>query len=113
MIAMRWSCSAGILGLRVRLRTPQMVEILTSDVRLGVISGGEPDLGQVGLTDIVGRARAAHLGRHPAGLQRVREDAAPTPGNGEGEHRIMELTLGIGRGRRFFQEMSSRLALAL
>ena len=86
-----------ILGLRVRLRTPQMVEILTPDVRLGVISGGGPDLGQVGLIDIVGRARAAHPGRHPAGLQRVREDAGPTPGNGEGERRIMELALGIGR----------------
>jgi hypothetical protein len=34
---------------------------------------GDPDLGQVGVIDVVGRARAAHLGRHPAGLQRVRE----------------------------------------
>ena len=74
------------------------MEIPTRDVCLGVVAGGEPDLRQVRLIHIVGRAGAAHLGRHPAGLQRVRENAPPTPGNGEGEHRIMELALGV-RGR--------------
>ena len=32
-----------ILGLRVRLHALQVVEILTRDVRLWIIAGGEPD----------------------------------------------------------------------
>jgi hypothetical protein len=30
----------------------------------------------------------------------IAQDAGPTPGNGEGEHRIMELALGIGGSLR-------------
>src|SRR6516225_11558292 len=49
------------------------------------------------LIHVVGRAGTAHLGRHPSGFQRVREDVRPAPSNGEGQHRIVKLALRVSR----------------
>ena len=86
-----------ILRFWVRLATLQVVEIAACRLRLGIVAGGEPRLREMRLTDVVGRARAAHLGRDPSGRHGVRQHIRPEAGDGESEQDIVQLALGIGR----------------
>src|SRR5271155_693758 len=74
-----------VVDTRIRLPRSHVIEILAGHPCAGVIADGEPHLGSMPLVEIVGRAWAAHASGHPSGLQRVREDAGPEAGDGEGQ----------------------------
>jgi hypothetical protein len=84
-----------VIGLQVRLHALQVIEIPTRHIDLRIITRREPGLGQMRLIHVVGRTGAAHLGRHPPRLQRIREYVRPAPRNCEGQHRIVKLALRV------------------
>ena len=92
------SCSAvdAVCGSGVALT--QMMEILAGDPGCGIVADGEPGLSAAGLVGVVGRAGAAHAGRDPAGVDRVRQHVRPAPRDGEGDQHVEKLALGIGCG---------------
>ena len=53
-----------------------VVEILSVRPRQRIVADRQPGLGDVRLAHIAGCRRSAHLGRHRAGLQRVRQDVS-------------------------------------
>src|ERR1700738_3300861 len=68
---------------RVRRTRPLMIEIPTARSRQLVFTRGKPRLGYATLMKIIRRRRAAHLCRHPAGLQRVGFDVFPAASDGK------------------------------
>src|SRR5271166_1062297 len=70
---------------------------LEVEPRQRIAADREPDLGQMRLAHIAGRGGSAHLGRDPAGLERIRQDVAPPPRDREGDEHVAKLALGIGR----------------
>ena len=57
-----------VVRLGVRLAPLEMIEIAAARPRGGIVAGRKPGLGEMRLSDVVRRARPAHLGRHPAGV---------------------------------------------
>src|SRR5829696_8465441 len=86
----------------VKLLGSLVVPVAAADEGLGVVGGCEPGLGDVGQGEVVARAGAAHLGGHPAAVDRVREDVRPEAC--EGGHECGDEQLGVG--------VRARLALA-
>ncbi len=85
-----------VAGLRIRLTRLEVIEIACGRQRGGIVARREPCLGQMRLVDVIGRAGAAHPGRDPPRLQRIRQHTWPKAGNGEGQHGIMQLAFGVG-----------------
>jgi pimeloyl-ACP methyl ester carboxylesterase len=83
-------------GLRARPARLQVIEVAAGRQRRRIVAGSEPDLGEMRLVKIVGRARAAHPGRRPSGFERVGPHVRPEARDGESEHHIMELAFGVG-----------------
>jgi hypothetical protein len=88
----------GVMGAGVRLPGAHMKEILAGHAGAGILADRQPRLGSAPLIEIVGRAGAAHAGRHPSRLQGVREHAGPAASDGEGQQNVVQLALGIGLG---------------
>src|SRR5436305_10795432 len=75
-----------------------MVPVATGGARLRVVAGGEPLLGQVPESQVVGSVAPAHLRGHPAGVDGVAEYLRPHPCEGDGERRDEELAVRVGAG---------------
>ena len=73
-----------------------MVEVAARHPRSRVVAHRPPSLGQVGLVEVIRRARAAHPGRHPSRGERIRQHIGPAPRNAEGEQHVVELGVRIG-----------------
>ena len=75
---------------RDRVRRPKLlvVEIFSARPRQWIVADRQPDLGQMRLAHIAGRGGSAHLGRDPAGLERVRQDVPPEPRDREGDEQV-------------------------
>ena len=78
---------------------PLVVPVAAGAARLGVVTGGEPHLGDVPEAEVVGGTGAAHPRRHPAGVDRVAEHVRPQPGDGDSERGDEELAVRVGAGR--------------
>ena len=69
----------GVLALRV------LVVPVAPRVRVDMLSGGEPNLGDVPGVKVVGGAWAAHSCGNPARVNRVRDSVGPAVRHGDGE----------------------------
>ena len=85
-----------VAGLRIRLHSLQVIKIFPGHLRFRLFPSGKPGLGQVCLAHVIGRAGSTHCGWDPGGFQRIRENGGPTSRNGKGEHRVVDLALGVG-----------------
>lgn len=85
-----------ITHLRRRLPLLSMVPIPAVHLRGSVIARRQPRLREMPHLQIVGRAGAAHFGRHPAGIDGVAEDIRPVAGEGGGEGGDVEFAFRIG-----------------
>jgi hypothetical protein len=75
-----------------------VVPVLVGDGGVGVVAGGEPDLGVVAEGEVVGGGRAAHAGRYPAGIDDIAVHVGPAAGDGRGERGDEELAVAVGLG---------------
>jgi hypothetical protein len=64
----------GVWGLE-----PLVAPVSAGAARLGIVTGGEPYLGDVPEAEVIGCARPAHPRRDPAGIDRVAEHVRPQP----------------------------------
>jgi Glutathione peroxidase len=82
------SCQQSILKsfvvrFRVRRAFAEMIEVLAGHLCRVIVASRQPSLCSMRLIHVVGRAHAAHLGRHPAGLQRIRQIGGQEPGTAD------------------------------
>lgn len=63
----------------MRLQTALVMPITAGNAGPRIFAGDQPLLRQVPQAQIAGRIFAAHLGRHPAGIDRATDHAWPTP----------------------------------
>jgi hypothetical protein len=85
-----------VARLRVRRAPTHVIKIFSADARRGIVADRQPGLGVAALIEIVGRSGAAHAGRHPAGLQRIRQHAGPAPRHRKRQQHVVQLAFGIG-----------------
>jgi hypothetical protein len=78
-----------VVCLRIGGERMKVIEVAAGHSGLWFIAGDEPCLGKVCLVYAVRRGGSAHLGRNPAGLERVRQDIPPPSGHGEAEHHVV------------------------
>ena len=79
----------------MRCALPHVKEVLPRDHRGGVLVDCKPNLGPVCGVQVIGRPRASHLGRHPAGFQRVGENTRPAGCDGESQQHVVQFGIGI------------------
>lgn len=84
-----------IANLRRRLPSLPVIPIPAADLRRALIARRQPRLREMPHLQIIGRAGAAHFGRHPAGIDGVAESIRPVAGEG-GEGGDVELAFRIG-----------------
>ncbi len=92
----RPSCTSGSEAAGWGGARSAVVEAAAADGGVGIAAGGQPDLRVRAQREIVRSTRAAHLRRHPARLDRVRERARPAPGDREREHQVEQLRVRVG-----------------
>ncbi len=97
-VSSRASCAASVARGRVRSARRLVEEVAAGDARGRIVARRQPRLREVTLAEIVAGVGAAHAGRHPAGLERVRQDVGPVPGDPEGQQHVEELAFRIGLG---------------
>ena len=84
----------GVRGRGMRLRARGGGSSTRRSASAGAVA--EPDLGEVRLVQVAGRASAAHLGRHPARVDGVRAYLGPPSRDGEREDHVVQLGVRVG-----------------
>ena len=80
----------------MRLPCSLVVEVTAGDRGGRVGADRQPGLRHRSQGHVVRGAGTAHLGRHPAGLDRIGQHAGPLSRDREGEHQVEQLAVGVG-----------------
>src|SRR4051812_23498251 len=86
------------MGSCVRFELTLVMPVAARDACFVVVARGEPLLGEVSESEVVGRGAAAHSGWHPAGIDGVADDIRPQPRDSYRECRDEELAVGVRAG---------------